>query len=81
MIKKLFFFIKKIFYPYSQMKHRYTVLKYLPFLLPIFWIINIFRVLLNRKEKLKLYVKAVKNTETSDIIKHKEKMRKFGLKI
>lgn len=79
--KKVIFFIKKIFYPYSQMKHRYTVLKYLPFLLPIFWIINIFRVLLNRTEKLKLYVKAVKNTETSDIIKHKEKMRKFGLKI
>lgn len=39
-----------IFLPYKEMEARFSILKYLPFLLPFFWIYRFFRALFNRNK-------------------------------
>ncbi len=57
---------------YSQMKARYKILKYLPFLLPFCWIHRLFAALLFRRNVLKSSFDDVgkMNSDFSDYINH-----------
>ena len=57
---------------YSQMKERYKVLKYLPFLLPFCWIYRLFAALIVRRDTIKASVNDVSkmNSEFSDYVNH-----------
>ncbi len=44
-------YVKMFFWPYKNMRERYTILKKLPFLLPFFWIYRALNTLLFNKEK------------------------------
>ncbi|MCR5653704.1 MAG: hypothetical protein K6F88_07885, partial [Ruminococcus sp.] len=57
---------------YSQMKPRYKILKYLPFLLPFCWIHRLFAALLFRRNTLKTSFDDVgkMNSEFSDYVNH-----------
>ena len=57
---------------YSQMKPRYMVLKYLPFLLPFCWIHRLFAALLFRRDTIKASVSDVgkMNSDFSDYVNH-----------
>lgn len=57
---------------YSQMKERYKVLKYLPFLLPFCWIYRLFAAMLLRRDTIKASVNDVgkMNSEFSDYVNH-----------
>lgn len=57
---------------YSQMKLRYKVLKYLPFLLPFCWIHRLFAALIFRRDTIKASVNDVgkMNSDFSDYINH-----------
>ena len=57
---------------YSQMKLRYKILKYLPFLLPFCWIYRLFAALLFRRGTIKDSVSDVgkMNSDFSDYINH-----------
>ena len=41
----------RVFPSYREMKHRYPSLKYLPILLPIFWIVRLFDVAFSNRGK------------------------------
>lgn len=57
---------------YLQMKERYKVLKYLPFLLPFCWIYRLFTALIFRRDTIKASVSEVgkMNSDFSDYINH-----------
>ncbi len=57
---------------YSQMKERYKVLKYLPFLLPFCWIYRLITALLFRRNTIKSSVDDVgkMNSDFSDYVNH-----------
>ena len=48
--KKSSYFITRLFLPLYLMKKRYPILKKLPFLLPIMWVVRIFSSISNRKK-------------------------------
>ena len=48
--KKSSYFLTRLFLPMHLMKKRYPVLKKLPFLLPIMWVVRIFSSISNRKK-------------------------------
>ena len=57
---------------YSQMKQRYKILKYLPFLLPFCWIHRLFAAMLFRRNTLKTSFDDVgkMNSDFSDYVNH-----------
>ena len=57
---------------YSQMKQRYKILKYLPFLLPFCWIHRLFAALLFRRDTIKASFDDVEkmNSDFSDYVNH-----------
>lgn len=57
---------------YSQMKPRYKILKYLPFLLPFCWVHRLFAALIFRRDTLKSSVNDVSkmNSGFSDYVNH-----------
>ena len=67
---------------YSQMKPRYKVLKYLPFLLPLCWIHKLFAALLFRRDTVKASVSDVgkMNSAFSDYINHIMEISKAKIK-
>lgn len=44
-----FYLIKRIFAPYQIMSAHFPILKKAPFLMPVFWIVRIFKVIFSRK--------------------------------
>lgn len=52
---KLGFFFASVFPSYGEMKKRFSCLKFLPFLLPLFWVIRWFSLLFRGKKPAKRY--------------------------
>ena len=72
------YFLSRIFLPMYLMKKRYPVLKKLPFLLPLMWIVRILSSLGNRKK----YTEEAKNISSVDNglkDSHMEFLKKHGL--
>lgn len=67
---------------YSQMKSRYKVLKYLPFLLPFCWIYRLFAALLFRRDTIKSSFDDVgkMNSDFSDYVNHIMEISKASIK-
>ncbi len=66
------FFTERWGLNYSQMKQRYKILKYLPFLLPFCWVYRLIAALLFRRNVIKASVDDVgkMNSEFSDYVNH-----------
>lgn len=58
---KLSYYMKRVFLPYSAIKHSYPILKKAPVLLPVFWVVRWFKLLdpeVNKRTKREMeYVK------------------------
>ena len=72
------YFIKRLFPPYKSMSARYPVLKKLPFLLPLFWLIRIISAAFG-KEDFKKEVKNVASTSNDEVTAHLDFLRENGL--
>ena len=72
------YFIKRLFPPYKSMSARYTVLKRLAFLLPIFWIIRIVSAVFG-KEDFRKEVKNVAETSNDAVMAHLDFLKENGL--
>ena len=61
------YYIRRIFLPYSQLKFSYPILKKLPPLLPVFWVVRWFRLLDPKKRKTAgLEIRYFKDASESD---------------
>lgn len=60
--KKSSYFLTRLFLPYKMMKKRYPILKKIPFLLPLMWVIRIFSALTNKDK----YTQEVHNINSVD---------------
>lgn len=72
------YFMKRIFPSYKSMSARYPVLKKLPFLLPLFWLIRIISAAFG-KEDFKKEVKNVASTSNDEVTAHLDFLRENGL--
>ncbi len=72
------YFIKRLFPPYKSMSARYPVLKKVPFLLPLFWLIRIISAAFG-KEDFKKEVKNVASTSNDEVTAHLDFLRENGL--
>lgn len=72
------YFIKRLFPPYKSMSARYPVLKKVPFLLPLFWLIRIISAVFG-KEDFKKEVKNVASTSNDEVTAHLDFLRENGL--
>lgn len=72
------YFIKRLFPPYKFMSARYPVLKKVPFLLPLFWLIRIISAAFG-KEDFKKEVKNVASTSNDEVTAHLDFLRENGL--
>ena len=77
---KLRYIFKKTFLPYKDMKIIFPVLKYLPFLLPIYWAIRLMKILFKRTKTVKSVYKDLKNIDKNKVEKVKEVHNKVGIK-
>lgn len=66
---KIKYIFNRIFIPYRKMKNIYPVLRYLPFLLPIFWIIRLMKVVFKKtaRDNFKGEVRALKEYDGNNL--------------
>lgn len=76
--KKSSYFLTRLFLPYKLMKKRYPILKKLPFLLPLLWIVRLFGALKNR-DKYKDEASAVNSVDANAKNVQVEFLRRNGL--
>ena len=75
-VRKTKYLLKKIFPRYKNMKGQYPSLKYLPFLLPFYYIIRIVRIIF--KGDYSKRIKSINSIDEVDINKIKERQEKTG---
>ncbi len=68
-----------IFLPYSSMKEKYAVLKKLPILLPIMWVVRCFDILLRQKLRLKKYMKKLNEIDSKKFKENEQALNAVGL--
>ena len=68
-----------VFLPLENMKLEFPILKKLPFLLPVFWIVRWFRTLFFRKERIKKNVRKLGRVTDNDVKDYKDFMTYVGL--
>ncbi len=73
------FFIKKMFPTMSYMREIFPFLNKLPFLLPIMWVVNWFRVLLLHPKKISKTVNASTGFDKTEIERVKQINQKMGI--
>lgn len=71
--------VKMIFPPYSAMKTKYSVLKKLPFLLPLFWPIRWFAVLFFRPKEIKNQFDILKKMKKENVKNYQAELNFVGL--
>ncbi len=76
---KVAYFFSSVFPSFKRMKARYPFLKYLPFLLPLMWVVRWFALLFKGKEPQKRYEKAA-NADPKRIEKNKKLFESLGIK-
>lgn len=72
------YFIKRLLPPFSSMKNRYPVLKKMPFLLPLFWVVRIFSSVFSTK-RIAREAKTVVSAGHSEKEKQKQFFDNMGL--
>ncbi len=76
--KKSSYFLTRLFLPYKLMKKRYPILKKLPFLLPIMWIVRLLSALKD-KEKYTKEASDINSVDTSAKDRQIEFLKRNGL--
>lgn len=71
--------IKTIFLPYSSMCKRYTILKKIPLLLPIFWMVRIINVILFKRENIRRQKADMSIITNENIDKYHDELIHVGL--
>ncbi len=74
------FIFSRLFPSKNKMVSAYPLLKKIPILLPVFWIVRIFNAVLFKKDKLKSDLKSVENIDKNNVELLKEIFEKSGLK-
>lgn len=75
---KLAFFISSVFPSYGEMKKRYPCLRYLPFLLPLFWVVRWFSLLFRGDKPAKRFASGAAVSK-EQLKKNKRLLTKLGL--
>ena len=65
--------------PYKTMTERYSVLKKVPVLLPIFWIVNWFEILLFRRKNIKKRTDEIRSLSVDKIENYQQGLNFVGL--
>lgn len=68
-----------VFFPYKFMCLKYPILKKLPILLPLFWVIRILNVLFFKKGKVKKYWNNINTIEDKEVEEYKQALNFVGL--
>lgn len=76
---KLSRFFKVAFLPYKNMCEKYGILRKLPFLLPIMWIVRFFDVLIFRSKKLSSYIEKQKSITKDTVKSRRDELNLVGL--
>lgn len=76
--KKSSYFLRRLFLPYRLMKDRYPILKKLPFLLPLLWVVRFFASISKSKE-ISEEMKTVNAVAPDKKDSHVDFMKKHGL--
>ena len=72
-------FLKTVFLPLPAMKDKYKVLKKVPILLPIMWVVRCFDVLFFRNGQLRRYVHRLNRINDNEVNKSKHALEVVGL--
>ena len=73
------YFISSVFPSFGAMKERYPFLKYLPFMLPIMWVVRWFSLLFRGKKPIKRYARAAA-VDKETLKRNKQLMSQLDLK-
>ena len=65
--------------PYKTMTQRYSVLKKVPVLLPIFWVVNWFEILLFRRKNIKKRTDEIRSLSVEKIENYQQGLNYVGL--
>lgn len=76
---KIGYFLKRVFPPYRSIVKSQPWLKKCPFLLPVGWIIRIFKLTFGKREMVKDSIRAIKQTEGSAMEKQKTLFENLGI--
>lgn len=68
-----------IFLPYSTMKEKYDILKKIPILLPVMWVVRCFDVLFRQKLRLKNYMKKLNQIDSKAFKENERALKVVGL--
>ena len=71
--------IKIVCPPYKTMTERYSVLKKIPVLLPIFWVVNWFEILLFRRKNIKKRTNEIRELSVNKIENYQQGLNYVGL--
>lgn len=71
--------VKVVFLPYSHMKKKYPTLIKFPFLLPLFWIVRAFDVLLFKRKQISTQIEDFKATNGKNISDYGNALKFVGL--
>ncbi|MBE6927216.1 MAG: hypothetical protein E7467_01785 [Ruminococcaceae bacterium] len=77
---KLRWTTKKIFLPYKNMCSKYPFLRYLPFLLPIMWVVRWVTAIVCKPKKLSQNVKDAKNMSQESVDEYRAYLDSVGLR-
>lgn len=72
-------FLVRLFPPYSMMCRSYKILKKIPLLLPLFWVVRLIRASLFRKQNMISEYNNIKNISKTQINKYKKELEFVGL--
>ncbi|MBE6985789.1 MAG: hypothetical protein E7434_09345 [Ruminococcaceae bacterium] len=77
---KLRWTLKKIFLPYKNMCQKYPFLRYLPFLLPIMWVVRWVTAVFFKPKKLKKDIEQAKNMSQASVDEYRRYLESMGLR-
>ncbi len=80
LVNKLITLIYALFPPYSTMKNRYTILRKLPFLLPVYWIIRGVDVVFVKKRVLRGFSENILGADEKTLDDYRRQLEYVGLK-
>ena len=74
-------YIRMLFPHYEYMKSIYPSLNKLPYLMPLYWVLRLFKGILFKRKNLSYHIEKAKSIETATIEKYEAHMKKVGLDI
>ncbi|HZK21890.1 MAG TPA: nucleotidyltransferase family protein [Oscillospiraceae bacterium] len=74
---RFLYIIERMFLPYTSMTYLYPILKKAPFLLPLFWVVRLFKVFKNTKD-VSTEVAKIRNVSDSEVEQRNNFFEKMG---